>query len=69
MPDPAAKRQVRWTPFAASLAAVLMALDRGCPLHVRFEDAEACMASDFARRRCVGRTYNGLVKALERQAG
>ena len=26
------------------------------------------MATDFARRRRVGRTYNGLLKALERQA-
>jgi hypothetical protein len=69
MPDPAAKRRVRWTPFASGLAAVLMALDRGCPLYMRFEDARACLATDFARRRRVGRTYNGLVKALERQAG
>ena len=69
MPDPAAKRRVRWTPFASGLAAVLMALDRGCPLNVRFEDAHLCMATDFVRRRRVGRTYNGLVKALERQAG
>ena len=68
MPDPAARRRVRWTPFASALAAVLMALDRGCPLNVRFEDAHACMAPDFACRRRVGRTYNGLVKALERQA-
>ena len=69
MPDPAVKRRVRWTPLAAGTAAVLMALDQGCPLHVRFEDARACMAMDFARRRRVGGTYNGLVKALERQAG
>ncbi len=69
MPDPVAKRQVRWTPRAASLAAVLMALDRGCPLHVRFEDARECMTTDFVRRTRVGHTYNGLVKALERQAG
>jgi hypothetical protein len=68
MPDPAAKRQVRWTPFAAGVAAVLMALDRGCPLRDRFDDAQACMAADFVRRTKVGRTYNGLIKALERQA-
>lgn len=68
MPDPVAKRRVRWTPFAAGVAAVLMALDRGCPLHMRFDDARACMGRDFTHRKRVGRTYNGLVKALERQA-
>lgn len=69
MPDPGAHRRVRWTPLATGIAAVLMALDRGCPLHMRFEDARACMAEDFARSKAVGNTYNGLVKALERQAG
>jgi len=68
LPDPAAKRRVWWTPFAGAMAAVLMVLDRGCSLRVRFEDARACMASDFARGKRAGRTYNGLVKALERQA-
>lgn len=53
--------------MASSMAAVLMAWDRGCPLYERFEDAQACMATDFRRRRRVGKTYNGLVKALERQ--
>jgi hypothetical protein len=51
------------------MTAVLMVLDRGCSLRVRFEDARACMVSGLARRRRVGKTYNGLVKALERQAG
>jgi hypothetical protein len=68
MPDPAARRKVRWTPSAAGLAAVLMTLDLGCPLGIRCQDALACMAADFTRRRRVGKTYNGLVKALERQA-
>lgn len=68
MPDPAAKRRVQWTPFAAGVAAVLMAWDRGCPLKERFDDAHACMSTDFVRRTRVGQTYNGLVKALERQA-
>lgn len=68
MPDSVAKHRVRWTPFASAVAAVLMALDRGCRLNERFEDARACMATDFKRGRRVGRTYNGLVKALERQA-
>ena len=66
--DPVARRKVRWTPLAAGLAAVLMTLDPGCPLGVRCEDALACMGTDFIRRRRVGRTYNGLVKALQRQA-
>jgi hypothetical protein len=49
MMDPFAKRRVRWTPMASAMAAVLMALDRGCPLNVRFEDAAACMSTDFSR--------------------
>lgn len=69
VPDPGARRRVRWTPQAAALAAVLMALDPGCTLAVRCEDALACMAGDFAGRRRVGGTYNGLLKALERQGG
>ncbi len=68
LPDPVAHRQVRWTPAAGGAAAVLMALDSGCTLGVRCEDALACMAGDFRRRRRVGTTYNGWVKALERQA-
>jgi len=68
MPDPKAKRRVRWTPMAASIAAALMAMDPGCGLGVRCEDALRCMACDFTRRRRVGKTYNGLLKALERQS-
>jgi len=67
--DPKAGRAVRWTPHAAGLAAVLMVLDPACSLAVRCEDARACMAADFTGRRRVGKTYNGLVKALERHAG
>lgn len=66
--DPAATRRVWWTPFRAALAAVLMVLDRGCALYERFEEARVCMAVDFHRRRRAGTTYNGLLKALERQA-
>jgi len=68
MPDAAVHRQVRWTPLATATAAVLMALDHGCPLYARFEDARVCMGSDFVQRRRVGGSYNGLMKALERQA-
>lgn len=66
--DTAAHRAVRWTPQAAAIAAVLMTLDTGCTLSVRCQDALACMGPDFAGRRRPGRTYNGLLKALERQA-
>jgi hypothetical protein len=62
--DVAAKRRVRWTPQAASTAAVLMAWDRGCSLQSRFADALGCLGQDL---RGTGRTYNGLLKALERQ--
>jgi len=65
--DPSAKRRVRWTPQAASTAAILMAWDRGCSLQSRFEDAQLCLRHDFRGRRRTGRTYNGLLKALERQ--
>ncbi len=68
MSDPVATRRVWWTPFTAAMAALLMVLDRGCSLRVRFEDARACMITDFAPGRRAGGTYNGLVKALERQA-
>jgi hypothetical protein len=67
VPDPGVAGRVLWTPLAASTAAVLMALDPGCPLGVRFEDALRCMRVDFSGRRRVGGTYNGLLKALERQ--
>jgi hypothetical protein len=66
--DPTARRSVRWTPPAAALAAVLMAFDPGCTLTVRCRDALACLGLDFTRRRRVGKTCNGLLKALVRQA-
>jgi IS4 transposase len=65
--DPAAKRRVRWTPYAASTAAVLMALDADGTLQGRFRHARSCLKGDGRRRRGTGTTYNGLVKALERQ--
>lgn len=48
------------------MAAVLMALDPGCTLGMRCEDALACLDREGACGRA-GRTYNGLLKALERQ--
>jgi hypothetical protein len=65
--DPSAKRRVRWTPQAASTAAVLMALDADPALTERFRHARACMKVDYRRRRRTPSTYNGLMKALERQ--
>jgi len=58
----------RWTPHAAAVAAVLMSLDATHPLFVRLGNAQACMESDFSGRRRTGKTYNGLIKALTRQA-
>lgn len=65
--DPSAKRRVRWTPQAASTAAVLMGLDANDTLECRFQHARACMKHDYRGRRRTGATYNGLIKALERQ--
>lgn len=65
--DPSAKRRVRWTPQAASTAAVLMALDEDAALTGRFQHVRLCMKGDYRRRRRTGTTYNGLLKALERQ--
>ena len=66
--DPVALRRVRWTPFAAGTAAVLMAMDHHVTLRAACGDAFKCMKNDFCGRRRPGNTYNGLVKALERQA-
>ena len=68
VPDPAAERRVRWTPQAAGTASVLMALNHHIPLRAACGDALSCMSADFRRQHRVGRTYNGLAKALERQA-
>ncbi len=65
--DPSAKRRVRWTPQAASTAAVLMALDADPALTARFQHIRSCMDVDYRRWRRTGTTYNGLMKALERQ--
>jgi hypothetical protein len=67
VPDPSAKRRVRWTPHAASTAAVLMALDADGTLHGCFQNARVCMKGDYRGRHRTGTTYNGLLKALERQ--
>lgn len=66
--DPVARRRVRWTPQAASVAAVLMAIDNDVSLVGRFGHVWSCMKRDHGGRRRTGGTYNGLLKALERQA-
>ena len=65
--DPSATRRVRWTPQAASTAAVLMALGADTTLDGNFQHAAECMKSDYSGRSRTGKTYNGLLKALERQ--
>lgn len=65
--DPKAKRAVRWTPMAAALAATVMALEGFQTLGDRCRQALECLDSDLTRGRRVGRTYNGLIKALARQ--
>jgi hypothetical protein len=67
VPDPVAKRRVHWTPLAASTAAVLMALDADPALTGRFRHVRSCLKRDHRGRRRTGKTYNGLMKALQRQ--
>jgi hypothetical protein len=69
VPDPQATRRVRWTPLAVAMASILMALDGCATLGDRCREGLACLDTDFTRRRRVGRTYNGLQRAVERQAG
>lgn len=61
------ERSRRWTPLAAGLAAVLMALDSAEVMFVRFSSARVALGVDYSLKR-LGRSYNGLVKALVRQA-
>jgi hypothetical protein len=67
MKDRTARRKVRWTPQAAATAAVLMALGGTLSLEVRCDDALTCLSRE-PRRRALGKTYTGLIKALVRQA-
>ena len=68
LPDPKAKRRVRWTPVNTAIAAILMAFDAASTLGQRCREGLACLDVDFTGKRRVGRTYNGLIKAMERQA-
>lgn len=67
MVDPAARRRVHWTPQAASTAAVLMALDEDRTLSGRFQYVRSALKRNHRGRTRTGNTYNGLLKALERQ--
>ena len=60
-------RAVRWTPQAAAMAAVLMSLGNTATLKVRCDEALIGLAQEAFGRR-LGKTYNGLAKALGRQA-
>jgi len=46
----------------------MMALDTGCTLAQRCSDTLHGMRGDFSRQKRTGQTYNGLLKALTRQA-
>jgi hypothetical protein len=63
--DPAARR---WTPRRAAWAAVLMACEASHPLFIRLQNILPSLQEDFTGVRAPGTTYNGLIKALLRQA-
>lgn len=59
-----------WSPFSLALAATLMSWDPAPTLAQRFEGVLAVLDAALPRRRRVGRTYQGFVKALTpRSAG
>lgn len=61
--DPSAIRSVKFTPMLAGMAAVLMALDAHPTLCDRAHQALGALSEESS----IGMTYNGLLKALERQ--
>jgi hypothetical protein len=61
------ERARRWTPMAAGMAAILMAWNAAEMLFERFAQARYVLGMDFPRS-ALGGTYNGLLKALVRQA-
>ena len=63
--DPAARC---WTPHRAATAAVLLAYDAPNPLFIRWENAALCLSAPTSVTVRRGGTYNGLMKALARQA-
>src|SRR4051812_42775658 len=57
--------KVAWAPLLLAVAAVLMAWDTAPTLAERFDRARATLRDMFPRAK-LGRTYQGLVKALAR---
>lgn len=68
-PLPSGRSGVGWTPMALALGAVLMSLASGPSLRQRFESAVAVLDGALPRRRRVGRTFQGFIKALSRHSG
>jgi len=58
-----------WCPLTLAAAATLMSWDAAPTLAQRFEGALAVLDAALPRRRRVGRTYQGFVKALSRHGG
>ena len=58
-----------WSALALALGAVLMGWDAGPTLAQRFESARLVLDAALPRRRRVGRTYQGFVKALAARSG
>lgn len=61
-----------WSPVAVALGAILMSLDAAPTLAQRFESARGVLDASLPRRRRkrrVGRTFQGFVKALARHSG
>lgn len=58
-----------WSVLALALGAVLMSWDAAPTLAQRFESARLVLDAALPRRRRVGRTYQGFVKALASRGG
>tara|TARA_B100000925_G_scaffold225335_1_gene173917 strand:- start:189 stop:1553 length:1365 start_codon:yes stop_codon:yes gene_type:complete len=70
MADPTVTRKVQFNPLTCAMAAVLMAWDMPVKLATRWFDALGCLGfkQPDATQGSLGCTYNGLSKALVRQA-
>lgn len=68
-PLPAGGGHRGWSPLAVAFGAILMSLDAGPTLAQRFESARSVLDASLPRRRRVGRTFQGFVKALARRSG
>ena len=58
-----------WSPFGIGACAVLMSWLPAGALAQRFEQARGILDAALPRRRRVGRTYQGFIKALRRHSG